>query len=77
MLFVGGLCPEPCNERRASVGLDQLAPGRPVALRIERANGEIESIELRHSYSEEQLAWFRAGSALNFVREHEQPPAKC
>jgi aconitase A len=29
-------------------------------------------LELRHSYSEERLGWFRSGSVLNFLRESTQ-----
>lgn len=48
--------------------LAKLAPGKSVDCRIVHGDGTEETIELRHSYTEPQLAWFRAGSALNVLR---------
>jgi aconitate hydratase len=55
------------GDRVSLVGLAELAPGRPVECRIAHADGTSEPIVLAHSYSELQLDWFRAGSALNLV----------
>jgi aconitate hydratase len=53
------------DDRIGLTGLAGLAPGRPVECRIAHADGTAERIALNHSYSTGQLAWFRAGSALN------------
>jgi aconitate hydratase len=50
------------------VGLAELAPGRPVTVRINHADGRVDEIETTHTMSEEHIAWFRAGSALNVLR---------
>jgi aconitate hydratase len=50
------------------VGLADLAPGRPVEVVIHHANGTTETINTTHTMSEEHIAWFRAGSALNVLR---------
>jgi len=42
-----------------------MAAGQPVACRIRHADGTLETLWLAHSFSDSQLAWFRAGSALN------------
>ena len=42
-----------------------IAPGRPVPVVLHHADGSEDRIEARHSYTPQQLAWFRAGSALN------------
>ena len=49
------------------VGLARLAAGRPVACAIEHADGAAEELSLIHSYTDAQLGWFRAGSALNAI----------
>ncbi len=49
------------------VGLKDLAPGKPVTMKIKHKDGKEESIELKHTYNAEQLKWFRAGSALNLI----------
>jgi len=53
------------GDRLSLVGLGALRAGKPVACRITHRDGRAVDVELRHSYSEDQLAWFRAGSALN------------
>ena len=54
---------------RAGDSLDILcagiAPGRPVPVVLHHADGTEEKISARHSYTPQQIAWFRAGSALN------------
>ena len=50
------------------VGLDELAPGRPVTVRVHHADGKTVDVATRHTMSEEHIEWFRAGSALNVLR---------
>jgi aconitate hydratase len=50
------------------VGLADLAPGRPVEVRVHHADGTTDTISTTHTMSEEHIAWFRAGSALNVLR---------
>jgi aconitate hydratase len=50
------------------VGLADLAPGRPVQVVINHANGTSHEIATTHTMSDEHIAWFRAGSALNVLR---------
>ena len=42
-----------------------ITPGKPVSVVIRHENGAQERIQARHSYTPQQIAWFRAGSALN------------
>jgi aconitate hydratase len=50
------------------VGLAQLAPGKPVDMILHHADGTTATIATTHTMSEEHVAWFRAGSALNVLR---------
>lgn len=50
------------------VGLADLAPDRPVTVRIHHADGRSTDITGRHTMSDEHIGWFRAGSALNVLR---------
>ncbi|MET0421110.1 MAG: aconitate hydratase, partial [Acidimicrobiia bacterium] len=50
------------------VGLADLAPGNPVTVRLHHADGNVDEIETTHTMSDEHIAWFRAGSALNVLR---------
>jgi aconitate hydratase len=50
------------------VGLGDLAPGKPVDVVLHHVGGSTETIQTTHTMSEEHIAWFRAGSALNVLR---------
>ncbi len=52
-------------DRVSVAGLQTLAPGRPVEVRIHKPDGRTVTIQTRHSLTEEHIGWFRAGSALN------------
>ncbi len=54
-----------------TVDLDQLAPGKPVTLKFKHADGSEDTIQANHTYNENQLEWFKAGSALNLIRKLE------
>ena len=56
------------GDRISIVGLADLAPGRPVECRIERAGADPIPFACTHTLNNEQLEWFRAGSALNRLR---------
>jgi aconitate hydratase len=53
------------HDRVSVVGLSALAPGTPVAVEITKPDGRVDTIEALHTMTWEQIAWFRAGSALN------------
>ena len=57
------------GDRISLLGLAQLAPGRMVECVLDHADGMQDTLLLKHSYSEAQIGWFRAGSALNAMRE--------
>ncbi|MBL4720652.1 MAG: aconitate hydratase [Alphaproteobacteria bacterium] len=57
------------DDRLDLAGLSALEAGKPVDCDIRRADGDVETITLKHSYTSDQLQWFRAGSALNVLRQ--------
>lgn len=54
------------------IGLTSFAPGVPLTLRLRHSNGSLEDIKLNHTYNESQIAWFKAGSALNYLTSHQK-----
>ena len=48
--------------------LKEIAVDTPVEIILEKENGETETIKANHSLSEDQIAWFFAGSALNYIK---------
>ena len=57
------------DDRVSVQGLSTLAPGRPLRATLHHRNGSEVPMELAHSYTQEQVRWFRAGSALNLFRD--------
>jgi aconitate hydratase len=57
------------DDRLSLVGLQDLAPGKPVTCIVQHADGTSETLLLNHSYAASQLEWFRRGSALNLFHE--------
>jgi len=53
------------DDRVSLVCLNDLAPGKSVECQVKHSDGSSETLQLKHSYSESQLDWFRLGSALN------------
>jgi aconitate hydratase len=53
------------NDRISVVGLKDLAPGKVVQCIVRDSNGKTKTLDLNHSYSQPQIEWFKAGSALN------------
>ena len=49
-------------------GLADLAPGSPVRVIFHHDDGREDVAAAHHTLNEEQVGWFRAGSALNELR---------
>lgn len=58
------------DDRISILGLANLRPDAPVAARIEHSGGTSTEMSLLHTMSEEQIEWFKAGSALNIIRRN-------
>lgn len=55
------------TDRISLQGLSHLAPKQPVTATIHHKDGSKEQITLSHSLTQEQIGWFKAGSALNLL----------
>ena len=49
--------------------LTDFAPGKPLTLVFRHQDGSEDRIAANHSYNAQQIAWFRAGSALNMIEK--------
>jgi aconitate hydratase len=63
------------NDRVSIVGLSALEPGKPATLGIRKPDGRTEEIPVKHTMTHEQIAWFKAGSALNAAQADAAPGA--
>lgn len=57
------------DDRVSITGLAELSPGEPVTVELNHADGTKETFEATHSLNDEQIQWFKAGSALNVLRK--------
>jgi aconitate hydratase len=60
------------DDRISIHGLAELTPYEPVRCTIHKPDGTTVDFETTHTFSPEQIEWFRAGSALNIIRRQRQ-----
>jgi len=51
------------------VGLTNFAPGSHLTVVLHHQDGTIDKIKVNHTYNQQQIDWFKAGSALNLIRK--------
>lgn len=56
------------NDTIDITGLTAFAPGKPLTLALHHADGTSDRVPLVHSFTAEQIEWFKAGSALNLMK---------
>lgn len=55
------------TDRISVVGLKDFAPGKPLTVKIKHQDGQEDDITVNHTLTDEQIEWFKAGSALNKI----------
>jgi aconitate hydratase len=56
------------NDTIDILGLTSFAPGTPLTVVLNHADGSSEEIKANHTYNAQQIEWFKAGGALNIIR---------
>lgn len=56
------------DDRLGTAGLADLAPGKTLTVTVVKSDGSTFSFEGNHTFSEDQIEWFKAGSALAVIR---------
>ncbi|MGV3762991.1 aconitate hydratase [Parapedobacter sp.] len=51
------------------IGLTTFAPDTPLTVVAHHADGSVDHIQVNHSYNAQQIGWFKAGGALNIIRQ--------
>ena len=49
------------------IDLKEFAPGKPLTVELVHANQSKDVIILNHTYNQQQIEWFKAGSALDLI----------
>ncbi|KAL1412900.1 Aconitate hydratase mitochondrial [Vanrija albida] len=60
------------SDKLSITGLDKFAPGKDLLIKGKRASGEEYSFIVSHTFNEGQIEWFKAGSALNKMKQSAQ-----
>jgi aconitate hydratase len=50
------------------LGLTTFAPNTPLSMVLHHKDGSSDTIQVNHSYNEQQIEWFKAGAALNIIK---------
>lgn len=57
------------SDKISIVGLTEFTPGKNLKVVLTHSDGSTESFEVAHTYNEQQIEWFKAGSALNSMKK--------
>ncbi|MCK5856570.1 MAG: aconitate hydratase, partial [Bacteroidales bacterium] len=58
------------GDRIDIIGIKTLAPGKPLQVVLNHADGSKEEIIVNQTLNQNQIDWFKAGSALNLIRRN-------
>ncbi len=53
------------------IDLSNFSSGKNLKIKIIHSNKDVDLIEVLHTYNENQIDWFKAGSSLNLIANHE------
>jgi aconitate hydratase len=53
------------------LGLPAFSEGKTLKVVLHHSNGGNDTIEVNHSYNQNQIEWFKAGSALNLIKKQQ------
>jgi aconitate hydratase len=57
------------NDTFNFLNLNEFQPGKNIKIELKHADGSSDVIETAHTYNAGQIDWFKAGSALNLIKE--------
>ena len=50
-------------------GLMNFTPGEQLTMVLNHKDGSTDEVRLNHTYNAQQIEWFKAGGALNVIRQ--------
>lgn len=54
------------------LNLNEIEPGKQINIEVAHADGSKDIISTNHTYNKQQIDWFKAGSALNLIKQQNQ-----
>lgn len=59
------------GDKISILGLNEFKPNRSLTIKLTHKDGSKEAFQVSHTYNEMQIEWFKAGSALNYMKSKE------
>lgn len=56
------------DDKISILGLTEFKPGQNLTVKLSHKDGTSDTIEVAHTYNQLQIEWFKAGSALNYMK---------
>lgn len=51
------------------IDLADFSPGKPLTIEVVHADGSSDTILANHTYNQQQIEWYKEGSALNLIKK--------
>ena len=51
------------------IDLSEFSPGKNLNIEVVHSDGTLDTIEANHTYNQQQIEWFKEGSALNLIKK--------
>ena len=51
------------------IDLSEFSPGKKLKIEVVHSDGTLDTIEANHTYNQQQIEWFKEGSALNLIKK--------
>lgn len=58
------------DDRMDIIGLKEFTPGKALTAVVHHPGGSVDEFVVDHSYNNNQIEWFKAGSALNLIKQN-------
>ncbi|MBL8006621.1 MAG: aconitate hydratase [Ignavibacteria bacterium] len=55
------------EDDKIDIDISSLTPGKQVKMTVKHTDGTVDEILLNHTFNEQQIGWFKNGSALNLI----------
>jgi len=59
------------GDKISILGLNELKPNRSLTVKLTHKDGTKEAFQVSHTYNDLQIEWFKAGSALNYMKQQD------
>jgi aconitate hydratase len=55
------------EDDKIELDIKNLTPDKEVTMKVKHSDGSVDTVMLNHTLNEQQIEWFKAGSALNLL----------